>query len=77
MRHSNTATFSTAKIKAVCEERKVDFSSFAEICAKLEGLTGTYNRWLALVHDEEVYDFELPDGTVECVPAQLVVENGD
>lgn len=75
MRHSKTATFSTSKIRKVCQEQGVDFGQFAKACERLEGRKGTYNSWLDLTRDVSVYDFKLDDGSVEQVPAQLVIED--
>ena len=75
MRHSKTATFSTAKVREACKKQGVDFAQFAESCERLEGRKGTYNSWLDLTQDVCVYDFKLDDGSVEHVPAILVIED--
>lgn len=74
MRHAETAIFKKEKIMEICKEKGMDYENFREECELLDGLRGTYNRWVAFVHDREGYDFKDKYGKYHFVPADLVEE---
>lgn len=72
MRFAETAQFDTTIVKNRCAELGIDFTEFEELCKKLEGKVGHYNRWMDLVHDKHLYDFKTDDGELIPVPVDLV-----